>query len=103
MNPRINDGSLQSPLTEPTIIPLALRCHNRLHDSSPGYVHSGVDVSVTGKAASLTDKGGLTLAVLFCTVSTHATRLGGVGRVYRVERNTSKSRLIGQERTELPK
>ncbi len=66
MNPRMNAGGLQSPLPEPTIIPLVLRCHNRLHDGSPGDVDRGIDVSVTGKAAGLTDKGGLTLAVLFC-------------------------------------
>ena len=103
MNPRMNAGGLQSPLTEPTIIPWVLRRHNRLHDSSPGYVDSGVPISVIGIAAGLTDKGGLTLAVLFCAVSTHMARSGRVAWVDRVQWHSCKSGLVGKELTELSK
>ncbi len=46
MNSRLKPGGLQSPLTEPTIIPLVLRCHNRLHDGSLGYVDRGIPIIV---------------------------------------------------------
>src|SRR6185312_5664354 len=103
MNPRINDGGLQSPSTEPTIVPLVLRCHHRLHDDSPGDIDSGIPISVIGVAASLTDKAGLTLAVRFRTVPTLATGTSGVTRVYRVQWHTSKSSLVGKEVTQLSK
>ena len=51
--------------------------------------------------ALLTDKGGLTLAIGFLAVSTHATRSGCVGRVYWMERDTRKGSLIGEEETKL--
>jgi len=35
MNPRMNDGGLQSPFTEQTLVPAVLRCHNRHHDRCP--------------------------------------------------------------------
>ncbi len=51
--------------------------------------------------ALLTDKAGLTLAIGFLAVSTHATRSGGVGRVHRMEWHTHKSGLVGEEETQL--
>ena len=47
----------------------------------------------------LTDKASLTLAVRFGTVSTCATRLGGVGRVNGLQWDTRKSSLVGEEIT----
>jgi hypothetical protein len=102
MNPRVNDGGLSLPLrTTLSISSLATERDNRHHDRCPGYVYRGVAISVIRIAALLTDKGGLILAVRFLAVSTHTTRLGGVGRVYRLERNASKSGLVGKELTEL--
>src|SRR5712692_3046786 len=71
MNPRMNDGGLQ----------LGASCCNRHHDRCPGDIDSGVDVSVHRHAALLTDKGGLTLAVRFCTVATHMARPGRIAWV----------------------
>src|SRR5258706_3760626 len=90
------------PLTEPTIVPLVLRTHNRLHDGSPGYVDSGVPISVIGVATGLTDKRGLTLAVSFLAVSTDTTSSTCVTTVYHIQRDTCQSSLILKKETELP-
>ncbi|SRR6266852_1707067 len=103
MNSRLKPGGLQSPLTEPTIIPLVLRCHNRLHDGSLGYVDRGIPISVLGMTASLTTENSLTLAVRFRTVATHMARPGCVAWVYELQWNASKSSLVGKELTQLSK
>src|SRR5947209_15613323 len=94
MNPRLKGGGLQLG---------ASRC-NRLHDwYSPRDILGGVSISVVAIAALLTDKAGLTLAVLFRTVSAHMARLRRVARVNQMQWHASKSSLIGEERTELTK
>ncbi len=72
MNPRMNDGGLQ----------LGASCCNRLHDRSPRDVDGSVPVSIATKATLDALKNGLTLAVGFLAVSTHATRPRRIGRVY---------------------
>ena len=80
----------------------ASRC-NRHHDRCPGDIESGVPISVIGISALLTNKGSLTLAVLFCTVAAHMARFRRVGRVHCVQWDTSKSSLVLKKETELPK
>jgi len=101
MNPRHECQGLQSPLSNTAIIPQHLRCHNRLHDGSPGYVYRGITISVIGIAAGLTDKRGLALAVRFRTMAAHATRSRRVTGVNSVQWHASKSSLIGEEEPEL--
>ena len=93
MNPRLKRGGLHLG---------ASRC-NRLHDGSPGDIHSGIDVSVHRMAAVLTDKGGLALAIGFFAVSTSRASTGRVTRINRMQWHTGKSSLVGKKRTELPK
>src|SRR6266849_1671784 len=76
---------------------------NRHHDRCPRYVNGGVPISVISVAARLTDKGGLTLAVRFCRVSTLATRTRRIARVYCMQWYASKSGLVGEELTQLSK
>src|SRR5258708_40164200 len=71
----------------------ASRC-NRHHDRCPGDIDSSIDVSVTRKTALDTDKRGLTIAVLFRTVTAHMTRPRRVTWVNQVQWYTSKSSLI---------
>ena len=104
MNPRINDGGLSLPLrTDLSISRSTTERDNRHHDRCPRDIDSGVPISVIGVAASLTDKGGLTLAVRFCTVAAHMARARRVARVYRMQWYASKSRLVGKKFPELPK
>ena len=93
MNPRINDGGLQ----------LGASCRNRHHDRCPRDIDSSVSISVIGIAALNTAEGGLTLAVLFGTVSALATRFGRIARVNSVQWYGSLSGLIGEEQTQLTK
>ena len=77
--------------------------NNRLHDFSPGDIDGGIAISVIGVATGLTNKGGLTLAILFGTVSAFATRARRIAWVYRVQWDTCKSSLVGKKETELRK
>lgn len=104
MNPRMNDGGLSLPLHTDLIASRSTTGrNNRLHDDSPRDVDSSIPISVTGIAALLTDKSGLTLAIGFGTVSAHMARSRRIARVDRVQRDSCKSGLIGEERTELSK
>ena len=94
MNPRLKRGGLHLG---------ASRCNRPLDCFGPRDIDGGVPISVVGMAALLTDKGGLTLAVGFGTVSTLATRARRITRVDRVQWDTSKSGLVGKEETELSK
>ena len=104
MNPRMNDGGLSLPLrTDLSVSRSTTGRDNRLHDGSPGDIDGGVAISVLSMSTGLTDKGGLTLAVRFGTVSTLATGARRVARVYRVQGDTSKSSLVGEKETQLSK
>jgi hypothetical protein len=70
---------------------------NRLHDGSPGFVYCGIAISVITMSTVDTTEGSLTLAVLFCTVDTDATRTRRVARVNRMQWDASKSRFVGEE------
>ena len=87
MNPRMNNGGLQ----------LGASCHNRPHDIGPGDIDSGIPISVIRVPAGLTDKGSLTLAVLFGTVTAHMARARRVAWVYQVQWDTCKSSFVGKE------
>jgi hypothetical protein len=76
----------------------ASRC-NRPHDLGPRDSDGGVPISVISIAAVDTTEGGLTLAVLFCTVSTPATRPRRIARVDGVQWHACKSCLIRKEQT----
>jgi len=102
MNPRINDGGLQYPLTDTAIIPPSLRTHHRRHDVRPGYVYRGVPISVIDLAAVDATEVGLALAVRFCTMTALRARFGRLCRINCVQWDTSKSGLVGEEETELP-
>ena len=104
MNPRRNDGGLSLSLrTDLRACRSTTGRNKRHHDGSHSDSDGGIAISVPGVAARLTDKAGLTLAVRFCTVAALATRPRRIVRVYRVQWNASKSGLVGQEETELPK
>ena len=92
MNPRINDGGLQ----------LGASCRNRHHDRCPRDIDSSVSISVIGIAALNTAEGGLTLAVLFGTVSAHMARLRRVAGINSMQWDTCKRSLVGKEQTQLP-
>jgi hypothetical protein len=103
MNPRMNDGGLSLPLrADLSISKSTTERDNRLHDGSPRDIESSVDVSVTRKAALLTDKRGLTLTVLFRTVTAHLARARRIAWVYEMQWHTSKSSLVLKKETELP-
>ncbi len=85
MNPRIHDGGLQ----------LGASCRNWPHDIGHRDIDGGIPISVIGIAAGLTDKGSLTLAVLFCTVSAHMAHPRRVTWVHQVQWDTGKSSLVG--------
>ena len=53
-------------------------------------------------SASLTEKGSLTLAVLFCTMPTFATSTRRVAGVNGVQWDTCQSSFIREEETQLP-
>jgi len=76
---------------------------NRLHDNSPGYVYSGIMISVVAMSALDTTERSLTLAVLFCTVSALATSTRRVAWVNRVQWHAGKNCFIGEELTQLSK
>ncbi len=80
-----------------------LLCCNRHIDWCPRDIDSAYDVSVHRQAACDTTKGGLTLAVLFCTVPTGRARSRRVALVQRVQWHAGKSSLVGKELTQLPK
>ena len=82
---------------------LGASCCNRHIDWCPRDIDSAYDVSVHRQAACDTTKGGLTLAVLFCTVPIGRARSRRVARVYRMQWHASKSSLVGKELTQLPK
>jgi hypothetical protein len=91
-----------NPMPKGRGLSLGASCDNRHHDRCPGDIYSSIDVSVHRHAAAHTTEMGLTLAVLFCTVSTGTTRARRIGRVDRMQWHTGKSGLIGKEETELP-
>ena len=91
------------PTAEAGGLQLGASCYKRPIDRCPRDIESGIVVSVPTVAAGLTDKGGLTLAVLFCAVSTHMARSGRVAWVDRVQWYTEKRGLVGKELTELSK
>jgi hypothetical protein len=70
------------PTAEAGGLQLGASCYNRPIDRCPRDIESGIVVSVPTVAAGLTDKGGLTLAVRFCTMSTLATGTRRVAWVY---------------------
>ena len=102
--PRIHDGGLSLSLRTDLIASRSTTGRdNRHHDRCPRYVHGSVPISVIGVAALDTTESGLTLAVRFCTVAAHMARARRVARVNRVQWDTSKSGLVGEKLTELPK
>ena len=104
MNPRIHDGGLSLPLrTDLSRSRSTTERDNRHHDRCPRDIDRGIPISVIGMAARDTTKGGLTLAVRFCTVAAYMARARRVARVNRVQWDTGKSGLVGKKFPELPK
>ena len=68
----------------------------------PGDIDSGIPVSVTGETALLTTKLSLALTVRLLTMSTLVACSRGIPGVNRMQRDTSKHSLVGEEETELP-
>src|SRR6266699_3550122 len=104
MNPRLKRGGLSLPLrADLTASRSTTERDKRHHDRCPRYVYRGIAISVITMPTRLTNEGSLTLTVLFCTVSTHATRPRRVARVNQVQWDTGQSGFIREEETQLRK
>jgi hypothetical protein len=79
----------------------ASRCNRLLDLFSPRDIDGGIPISVIGMTALLTNKGSLTLTVLFRAMPTLATSSTCIARINDAQWYACKSGFVGKEETKL--